>query len=87
MTTHFTNFAILLSGGAGGNNDRDDPCSSSSPDYTLSYISMGFIAAAICIVLLSIVPIEIRVRMEAKKKNSMKVTIEYDEGPSHDNYL
>ena len=75
-----TNFAILLSGAGGGKGGQDDPCSSSSQDYTLPYISLGFIAGAICIVLLSIIIIEIRFRLLAmKKKNTLKVTIEYDE--------
>ena len=77
VTSHFTNFAILLSG-AGGGKGQDDPCRSSSQDYTLPYISLGFVAGAICIVLISVIFIEVWFRKEIRRKNSTKVTVIFD---------
>ena len=58
---HLTNFALLLMGDL--NNRNGDPCASqSNPGYVLSYISAAFVGTAICIVLFSVLLIEIRFR-------------------------
>ena len=76
VTSHFTNFAILLSGQAKGG--RDDPCSTSTPDYILPYLSMGLIALAICIVLVSVFFIEVRIRLIRVRAKNQGVVIEID---------
>ena len=57
-TNHFTNFAILL----GGNTDECDD----NNNYIFSYLTIAFVAAAILIVLVSFIVIEIYVRLERK---------------------
>ena len=70
-TDHFTNFAILLAGlsGKGG-----DGCSDNDENSVIIWLSCAFIISAISIVLLSILVIEIRVRIEANElKNILNV--------------
>ena len=64
QTSHLTNFALLLSGASGGSGDGD-PCTSSSQDNTLAWVSLGMVAGAIVIVALCVVVVEIRTRMNA----------------------
>ena len=78
-TSHFTNFALLLAGN-GGSGGNADPCSSSSPDYTLPYVSLGMVAGAICLVLIGVVLVEVRVRIRGhiRKKMDGVVIVEID---------
>jgi len=62
-TSHLTSFALLLSGG-GGNACED-------PDYLYSWISLGFIIAALLIMCLAFVAIEISVRMRRIHRRKM----------------
>ena len=67
-TDHFTNFAILLAGLGG------DACSDDDENSVIIWLSCAFIILAISIVLLSILVIEIRVRIEANQlKNDLNV--------------
>ena len=68
QTDHLTNFALLLSGAAGGSGS--DPCHSVSHDNTLAWISLGMVAGAVLIVALSVVVVEIRARWQVRRLNS-----------------
>ena len=70
-TGHLTSFALLLTGG------KNDPCGDGD-DYTLAWISLGFICAAVLIVLLSLVVVEVRyrlVRLHKSRKTRISVTM------------
>jgi hypothetical protein len=62
---HLTSFALLLQG---GNKENGDPCSSVSSNNTLSWLTLGFVAAAIFVVLISIVLVEILFRWKISKR-------------------
>jgi hypothetical protein len=66
---HLTNFALLLTGAAGGNANAD-PCSSSSLDNTLAWVSLGMVAGAILIVCLCVIVIEVRTRHNTRRLNT-----------------
>ena len=68
-SSHLTNFALLLSGEAGSSSR----CGSSSTDYLFIYLSVAFVGAAICVVILAIILVELRVRI-ATKKTSDRLT-------------
>jgi len=59
-TDHLTSFALLLSGGANGGGG--DPCDSDDTDYVLAWISLGFVAFALCCIVLIVILGEIRVQ-------------------------
>ena len=61
-TDHLTSFALLLSGGGGGSGD---PCDSNSDDYLYAWLSLGFVAGAICCMCFAILLIEFKYRREA----------------------
>ena len=65
-TDHLTNFALLLQGAnnGGGLWGSNGPCSTYTPTLIFSWLTLGFVASAILIVLVSIVLIEIRFRKE-----------------------
>merc|ERR1712130_391836 len=64
-TVHFTNFAILLGAGLGG-----DGCDAGDGwNRTLTWLSVAFLAAAGVVVLVSLVGIEIRYRRLHYKRN------------------
>ena len=69
-TDHLTNFALLLAGASGKNSANNNPCSSSSLDNTLAWVSLGMVAGAILIVALSVVVIEVRARWNVHRLNS-----------------
>jgi hypothetical protein len=68
-TDHLTNFALLLTGAAGGNGNGD-PCSSFSQDNTLAWVSLGLVAGAILIVALSVIVVEVRTRWNNHRLDS-----------------
>ena len=68
-TDHLTNFALLLSG-AGGNGVATDPCSSSSPDSTLSWVSLGMVAGAVVLISFCAFLAEIQVRWKRHQLES-----------------
>ena len=75
---HLTNFALLL--GGSGKRKNGDPCASeSSPGFILSYISAALVGTAICIVLFSIVLVEIRIQYYRRASVRNKVVIEITE--------
>ena len=77
---HLTNFALLLGGGGSGTGNNGDPCASaSSQGFILSYISAALVGTAICIVLCSVILIEVRIRILRHQKIANKVTIEITE--------
>jgi len=61
-TDHLTSFALLLSGGSNGGGG--DPCDSDDTDYILAWISLGFVAFAICCIFISLIALEIRFRKQ-----------------------
>ena len=65
-TDHLTNFALLLSG---GKPDEGDPCHPQSQNRTMAWLSLGFVAGAVLIVALSVVVIEIFVRIKKNRLN------------------
>ena len=70
-TDHFTNFALLLTG-ANARNKNNDPCASSvSTDYVLAYVSLSLVATAICITIISVVLIEIKMRVRRIQKKRL----------------
>ena len=64
QTDHLTNFALLLTGNLKGG----DPCNP-AVEKTLSWISVGFVAGAIILVILSGIAVEIWVRVRILKEN------------------
>ena len=62
QTSHLTNFALLLRG-----NDAKSLCSSSR-DTMWSWMSLGFVAGAVCIVLLCSLVVEARIRYRVYRK-------------------
>ena len=64
-----TSFALLL----GGNNGGGNGCDSSDFDYTLSWISFGFILFALAIVLISLILFELKFRKQQKVSNQVKI--------------
>ena len=69
---HLTSFALLL----GGNNGGGNGCDSSDFNYTLTWISFGFVLLAIIIVLLSLIFIELYYRKQRMEVSSMISTVE-----------
>ena len=63
MLDHLTSFALLLNGIDG----KEAACDSNSGDYTLAWISMALIIAAILIIFVAVVGIEVRYRFLAYK--------------------
>jgi len=66
-TDHLTSFALLLSGGANGGGG--DPCDSDNTDYILAWISLGFVAFAICCIILALVFVEFKYRKQRIDQN------------------
>ena len=64
QTTHFTNFALLLGGAAGATG-----CGSGNFEYTLTYLSVGFIGGALLCILVAMILIEIRFRFRARHRS------------------
>ena len=60
-TKHLTNFALLLTGGP----------DQSSPDSTISWVSLGLVAGAIVIVALSSIVVEIRIRHYRRRQEAL----------------
>ena len=69
---HLTSFALLLQGNNGGGNG----CDSSDYDYTLTWISFGFVLSAIIIVLLSLVVIEVYYRKQRMEVEKIMIAVE-----------
>lgn len=59
-TDHLTSFALLFNG-----NGNNDPCASGE-NYTLAWISLGFITAAVVIVILATVAVELRFQIRGR---------------------
>jgi hypothetical protein len=66
-TGHLTNFALLLSGQRGG--QEEDPCQSISRDLTLSWVSLGFVLGAFVLIVLCGLVIEVNVRWRVHVRN------------------
>lgn len=63
---HLTNFALLLDSEAGSSSR----CGSSSQDYLYIYLSVASVGAAVCIIILAAVMIEVRIRRNTKSTDS-----------------
>jgi hypothetical protein len=62
QTGHLTNFALLITG------RTEDPCGGPKPSNTLSWVSLGFVAGAILLVLLGVILVELKIRIRSRKE-------------------
>lgn len=76
-TKHLTNFALLLSSEA----NSSARCGSSSDNLLYVYLSVAFVGAAICIVVMAVVLIEVRLRYGVRKTNK-RLTLHSDHSNS-----
>ena len=67
QSNHLTNFALLLGGAGKGS---EEPCHSQSLDYTLQWLSLAMVAAAIVIVGFGVLAIEVYIRYMQHKVNA-----------------
>lgn len=63
---HLTNFALLLSSEAGSSSK----CGSDSQDFLYIYLSVAFVGAALCFVILAAVLIEIKIRRSTQNTDT-----------------
>ena len=68
QTDHLTNFALLLL----GNLENGNPCESQARNSTISWISLGLVAAAVVYVAIGVLCIEVYYRRHSKSRTSME---------------